>query len=169
MHIAIDTSTLDAFQKLWSRAPQITEAEMRASLVEANFLVLGELQQQLPKGAGATRGGAGLANSLFAVEEPLQGGFIGIVATNLAYAEPVEVGTRPHMPPVTPIVDWVTAKLGLSGKGAISAAWAIAMSIAKKGTRGRGTWKRVAEQVAPEVQRKFLEAINRILDRLGSP
>jgi hypothetical protein len=32
---------------------------------------------------------------------------IGVVGSPLAYALPVEIGTRPHFPPVAAILDWV--------------------------------------------------------------
>lgn len=54
-----------------------------------------------------------------------------------AYTEQLAKGRAPgKRPPIDPIEKWVEQKLGLSGKQANSAAWAIATSMAKKGT----TW-----------------------------
>lgn len=54
-----------------------------------------------------------------------------------AYTEQLVNGRAPgKRPPVNPIEKWVEAKLGLSGKQATSAAFAISNKIAKEGT----TW-----------------------------
>jgi hypothetical protein len=62
---------------------------------------------------------------------------MGSAATTLLYGMPVELGrSAGKMPPVDAIKLWVVRKLGISGKEADKAAWAIAYSIGKKGTEG---------------------------------
>ena len=52
------------------------------------------------------------------------------------YAEVIEFGSEPHMPPVKPIERWVRLKLGITNEQeARSIAWAIAKGIEKEGTR----------------------------------
>ena len=53
-----------------------------------------------------------------------------IVGTNVHYAPYVEFGTRPHMPPVEPLVEWAHLKLHDDKVG-----YAIAKAIAKRGTK----------------------------------
>jgi hypothetical protein len=56
-----------------------------------------------------------------------------------AYTEQLVKGRGPgKRPPIAPIEKWVEAKLGLSGRQATSAAFAISASMAEKGT----TWFR---------------------------
>jgi len=51
------------------------------------------------------------------------------------YTEYLKNGRKPgKMPPIAAIEKWVQVKLGLRGKQAISAAFAIAKKIAKEGT-----------------------------------
>lgn len=61
----------------------------------------------------------------------------GVVGTPSPYAEPVELGTRPHAPPIAPLIRWAEVKLGKSGKEAVAAAWAVRGAIKKRGTRGQ--------------------------------
>jgi hypothetical protein len=51
------------------------------------------------------------------------------------YAAPVEFGSRPHFPPVGALLLWVQKKMGAKNeKEALSIAFAIAKTIAKRGT-----------------------------------
>ncbi len=55
---------------------------------------------------------------------------------NAPYAEAIEYGTDPHMPPVAPIERWVRKKLLIQNpKEARSIAWAVAKAIKKQGTQ----------------------------------
>lgn len=77
---------------------------------------------------------------------------IGVAPTLGAdvYAAPVETGTRPHMPPASALVPWVQKKLGIEDeKQALSMAFAIAKTIAKRGTSGHFMFERGLESLEP--------------------
>jgi hypothetical protein len=62
---------------------------------------------------------------------------IGVHPPADVYAAPVETGTRPHFPPPSALLLWVQKKLGIEDeKKALSVAFAIAKTIAKRGTQG---------------------------------
>src|SRR5699024_10923295 len=51
------------------------------------------------------------------------------------YTEYLVNGRRPgKIPPIAPILNWVQAKFGISGQEAMSRAYAVAYTIAEKGT-----------------------------------
>lgn len=50
----------------------------------------------------------------------------------------MEYGTRPHMPPVEPLVVWATRKFQVDEKEARAIAWAVAVKISKVGIEPRG-------------------------------
>jgi hypothetical protein len=169
MEIRVDARQVKGLAELWREAPQIVGAEVLAATRTADLLIQGELQQRLPRGAGGLSGGAGLVGSVFVEESAAGDRVIGLVASALPYAEYVEIGTRPHMPPVAPIEDWVAAKLGINDEAARRAvAFAIARKIAVRGTSPDGTWQSVAERSEPMVERLMAEAVDRALDRLGA-
>jgi hypothetical protein len=170
MRLRIDSSEVKGLGALWAHAPEIMGEEMHRAVAECDQLLAGELKQQLPKGAGGLSGGAGLVGSVFTEEEVLANNVIGMVASPLPYAEYVEIGTRPHFPPLQPLEDWVQAKLGITDESERrSVAFLIARKISVKGTQGDGTWGRVAEAQTPEVLRKLADGVDRVLDRLGAP
>lgn len=136
-------------------------AELELGALEGALLIQGELMQSLPRGAGGIGGGAGLAGSIsFDVERTAEGARAE-VGSPLPYALHVEYGTKPHRPPVRPIQDWVEVKLGISGKAAEGAAWAIAAAIGKRGTRAQPVWEPVHARVQPQLQRLIDAAVAR--------
>lgn len=170
MKFTIDASEIKGLQALWAHAPQIVGEEMYAVVVEADQFLKGELQQQLPRGAGGIAGGAGLAGSIFTEEQRLSEQVIGAVASPLAYAEYVEVGTRPHMPPIQPIQDWVQAKLNITDESeSRSVAFLIARKISRVGTKPDGTWQRIYDASQVSIEARFARGVDHVLDRLGAP
>lgn len=102
-------------------------------------------------------GDAGLRGSIFG-EVREEGGVLdlmGVVSSPLEYAEAVELGTAPHMPPVAPLVRWSEVVLGLSGPAAVSAAWAVAKNIARRGTTGKFMFARGLAASTPTLQEIF--------------
>jgi hypothetical protein len=67
----------------------------------------------------------------------------------------IEYGTRPHMPPIAPLVVWATRKFGVEENEARAIAWAVAKKIAVAGTEPRFVFakamKRLAEIVPGEI------------------
>lgn len=116
---------------------------------EAALLVQREVVERTPRGATAA-----LANSIQARDpEILPEGVIAAVGTSLSYAEPVELGTRPHMPPVEPIQLWVQAKLGISDpEEAERVAYLIAWKIKARGTEGAFMFEKGLEATEEQVR-----------------
>ncbi len=170
MDLRVDTSQLKGVESLWKQFPEVMNASLLPVVTEIDLLLQGELQQQLPRGAGGISGGAGLVGSLFTNEEVLSNNVIGMVASPLAYAEYVELGTKPHFPPIEPLQDWVTAKLGITDESeARSIAFLIARKISRVGTKADGTWGRVSEEQQPDIVRRLAQGVDRALDALGAP
>jgi hypothetical protein len=68
------------------------------------------------------------------------------------YAAPVETGARPHMPPASALVPWVIRKLGADDETtAVSIAFAIAKTIARRGTQGHEMFDRAQPELEPMV------------------
>ena len=170
IQIGIDTSEIRGLAALWKHAPQIVGEELYKAVLQADLLLAGDLKQQLPRGAGGLSGGAGLAGSVFTDEQLLSDNVIGMVGSPLPYAEYVELGTKPHFPPIAPIEDWVQAKLNITDEDEKrDVAFLIARKISRVGTKADGTWARVVEADKPEVMRIIAEGVERVLDRLGAP
>lgn len=169
MQLRIDASQVQGLQALWAKFPEIMREELLPAVRDIDLELLRALKEQLPKGAGGLSGGGGLVGSIFTEEQQLADNVIGMVATALPYAEYVELGTKPHFPPLQPLQDWAMAKLGVSEEEAPSVAFLIARKIARVGTKADGTWQRVAESQKDRAIEHFEDAVDRVLDRLGAP
>lgn len=165
MDITVDTSQMMELADVWQRAPKLTRKEFKRAATEIDLLVQGELQQELPRGAGGLHG-AGLAGSVARKEHVLSNRVVGMVFTSEPYATYVELGTRPHKPPIQPLKDWVEAVIGLRGEDAEEVAEAISWKIARHGTEGTHTWAKTYRRLVPAMQRKVGEALARIRHKL---
>lgn len=103
-----------------------------AAVWQACLLYEREVKERTPKGATHA-----LIGSIAAQPPVVSGGSVeGHVGSALPYAECVELGTKPHFPPVAPIADWARAKLGLTEDEARRVAFMIARKISQHGTKG---------------------------------
>lgn len=151
---------LDELVALWQTAPQLTEREMYRGMQESTLLAEHNIKEQTPVGAG---GAAGLVGSIAgSAPQKVANGLVGFVGTSLNYAVPVELGTKPHFPPLLPIQEWVEAVLGITGQRARSVAFLIARKISRKGTKGQFMFKKGTENSEDQLQDIFDKTVLRI-------
>lgn len=127
----VDMTALNAARQHLASLPDVLDRALSLGILEASLLLQRETAERTPSAAGALR------NSIIAAMPERRGGAVlGVVGSPLAYAEPVELGTKPHMPPLQPIIDWVNLRLGLKNAEATKAAEAIRWKIYRHGTKG---------------------------------
>ncbi len=152
--------------RLFHQAPALVSEEMTRAVWESSLLLERETKENTPVGIG---GGGGLRGSISARQpRPSSEGIIGKIGTPLNYAVAVELGSRPHMPPVQPLIDWARHKLGLGGGEAKRAGFAIARKISRKGTPAAKMFEQAFEQQDSAVQRIFERALHRIQAHMGT-
>lgn len=169
-HITLDTSVMREYAKYLKQAPQIVMEEMAASLNEAMFLLEREIKELIPVGAhGLLRGS--VTHKLIALARGQS--VSGKVFSPLNYAVPVELGTKPHFPPLAPLRDWVEKKLGVSKSQSRSVAFLVARKIAGKsptgkpgGTKPQKPFETGFRDNADQVNAIFGRGLARIRDRL---
>ena len=147
----------------WGQAPAMVQEKLEAFMHAATIYVESEIRERTP-----TSGHGTLRQSWTSEVTSLSDNVIGVVGTPLSYAIPVELGTKPHFPPVDAIEDWVQVKFGLSGPEARSVAFAVARKIAKKGTKGAFMVKNAFEASKPELERQAQLAIAAIAEQLAA-
>jgi len=125
------TVSLKELDELVKKYPEAAKKATVGRLTEALLMLEAEIQEETPVGAGPIH----LRDTIFHKIE-LGETLWGFVGTPAQYGLPVEMGTKPHFPPVAPIQHWVEKILGLEGKEAKSVAYLIARKISKKGTYG---------------------------------
>lgn len=157
---ARDVQTLRA---AFLRVPEVAARELHAFMVRTTAHLQAEVQERTPTTHGTLRA------SIFGEVRAFDGGFgvEGLIGTSLAYAPAVEHGTKPHHPPIEPLVDWARQKLALSGTEARRAAHAIAWKIARKGTEGAFMFRDTFNANRAQVLDEFGRMANRLAAGLG--
>lgn len=137
IELFVNARDLQALDAAYARAPAVVERTVARRMAGVVLDLQSDVQDNTPTAFGTLRASIGTD-----IEMKPGLGVTGIVGTSLAHAVPVELGTRPHMPPVAPIKLWAEKKLGLTGKEAEKAAKAIAWKIFHRGTLGVGMFHR---------------------------
>lgn len=89
-------------------------------------------------------------------------GLSGIVWSKEKYGLFVELGTRPHFPPVEALKPWARLKLGNE-----NLAWAVAKKIAKRGTKAKPFFQPAVNESLPTIRTNFGELANQLIKIMG--
>ena len=154
----------------WPAVARKYPEAMRLVAVEALRVIVmrleGRVMENKPAGVG---GDAGLRGSINGqVRVPFGDVLEGAVGSPLAYAAPVEYGTKPHFPPVAPLELWCRRVLGLDAQEARSVAFAIAIKISKKGTEGAHMFEKTMKELAPWIESELRDIPAKVGRRVGA-
>ena len=160
--IHIDFDRLQMLERSLDSHPQVVREELERAVVESDELVLREVQDAWPHASGVSR------ESMFA-RELVDGLRVeGFVGSSLDYVQPVDLGTKPHFPPIEPLVDWVKIRFAVSSEQqAEHIARAIAWKIFHRGTEGAHVFPQVLARLEPQLGEIFEHAEERIANRIG--
>lgn len=161
MMVSLDIQGWQELDAAFRRAPDIVREELRAAVTEADQLLEREVKDLTPTASGISRA------SIFSREQILPDGGIGVVGTSQPHVAYVELGTRPHFPPVEALEDWVRTKLAVPEKRVHGVAYLIARKIAARGTLGVGMFHRTWARQQGAVARRFALARDRIVLRMA--
>lgn len=160
--IELDVSQAKRIAKAFQLAPEIAKQELDAGLTEALLLLEREVKDATATGAtGLLRGS--ITHQLLGERQSV----LGKVFSPLSYALPVELGTRPHFPPLEALTDWVHAKFDLPRAQAKNVAFLVARKIAKKGTEGHHMFRDTLNDNAAQVMKILDAAVERMFVRIG--
>lgn len=161
MQMRLTPFGLDALQRGFAQAPALAQRELMTTMRDAVALLASEAKGTFPKHSGLTRNS--IEGDAFAT--PL--GVLGVVASPSPVATFVDLGTRPHHPPVEPLVQWVADMLGKTGPDGERIARAIAWKIGKRGTPARHLYRAALDKHWTAITRMFEAAAGRIAAGLG--
>lgn len=159
--IHIDASGLAALQRGFARAPEFTRERLLDAMTEATLYLEREVKDAFPAVSGLTR--ASITRDAFSTPA----GVLGVVGSASPAVAAVELGTRPHMPPVAAILLWVQDKFGLAGEDAERMAWGVARKIKAHGTKGQGHFQRTLAAGTGTLTSIFQGAVQDIAQHLA--
>lgn len=131
----------------------VVSDQFKRAMTETLALLEREAKERTPEGVSGARGG--LRATIHGKQSKSVFGLKGQVLHQSVYGDVIELGRKPgKAPPVKFLLSWVEVKLGLKGRQAVSAAYAISRSISKRGFSKRGN-------VGPKGARMFEKALDR--------
>ncbi|QIL81817.1 hypothetical protein G7047_19265 [Diaphorobacter sp. HDW4A] len=166
MNLSISLGDLSGIQRGLRDAPAFTREVLEAAMTEATQLVEREVIENIPRAStGLT------AKSITRDVMSTPAGVLGVVGSSQPSALFLELGTRPHMPPIDALVPWVRAVLGIRDpKEAKSVAFLVGRKIAREGTKPQRPFERAVTSTETQVIAMFEDAAQRIVRHLaGGP
>lgn len=122
---------LAGLRALVQKYPEASRKAQVSRLTEALVLLEHEIQKATPVGAGPIHARDTIFHQV-QMGEPMR----GLVSTPAVYGLPLELGTKPHFPPIAPLQHWVERVLGVDEKHSKGVAFLVARAISRRGTEG---------------------------------
>lgn len=162
MNLSITARGLASIQAGLKAAPMQTVRLLLAAMKQATLLVEREVKEGMPRGAtGLT------AASVSSDAYSTPAGVLGVVGSSQKTAVFVELGTKPHMPPVQALIPWVQAVLGVSADRAPGVAFLIARKIAIHGTEAKKPFENALIATQSQVIAMFEVAADQVAQMLA--
>ena len=159
---AIYVEGLDELLRKMDRLPAEVQRECFKAMQTASLDIIADAKSNLRVNGSVVTGNLRASGKVQKVDDKtLDVGFFSSDVENKGYARYVEYGRKPgKMPPPDILEAWAYKKFRLSHKDARSAAWALARSIAKKGTKARpyfepaveSGWRKMIDKIAKIVK-----------------
>ena len=158
---AIYVEGLDELLRKMDSLPAEVQRECFKAMQSASLDIIADAKGNLRANGSVVTGNLRASGKVQKVDEKtLDVGFFSSDVENKGYARYVEYGRKPgKMPPPDILEAWAYKKFRLSHKDARSAAWALARSIAKKGTKARPYFEPAVESG----WRKMIDKISKIV------
>ena len=167
MRVLFSVDNAAAISQAFFEAPAMVLEELETTMLSVTAYVMGQAQERTPTSEGTLR------NAFIARVTTSQylDAVFGEVTNPLPYALPVELGTKPHYPPIAPLEDWVTRHLDFAdhfGGDIYAAAKAIQRKIGRQGTPGYGMLHFALRDGRSTIEAEFAECTGRIQRRLAA-
>lgn len=151
--LEVDAEDLRQVGEDLGKMGRAVQAEIPLKMRKATLILEREAKKQAPVNLGALR------SSIGSEIEGLGLNTIGRVGSAKSYAPFVELGTRPHWPPLRPIIYWVARKFRATGLRLRRIARGVQRGIAARGTRARLFLQGAFEEKRKEVVAVFTDWI----------
>lgn len=125
-------------------------SRMEVPMRQATALVTASAKRYAPVDTGLLRGSITPSVSVGATE------IKGVVGSNVKYAPFMELGTRPHWPPISALETWAR-RHGM-------VAFLVARAIARRGLKARKFLQRAFDENRGRIVQIFKDEVNRIID-----
>jgi len=149
----------DAIKSLRQVGRELSGAPMEQAMRECTLLVLRDARKNVTVNTGQLRA------SIMADVRAGDNVVTGVVGSNVVHAPCIELGTRPHWPPIEPILRWVHLKLRPGRKQEKAVAFLVARKIAREGTAPRPYLQPAFDANQDAIEDKIGKVVSEIVAR----
>lgn len=144
--------------------------EATEGLKKAGMQIVADAQTNLRQNGNNTTGRLSNSGNVITLKDgSVEAGFMQVPQGAQAnYAEYLEAGTKPHKVSGKWFNVWASKKFGLhpaDGRAAVSAGWAVAKSIAKKGTKAHPYFAPAVKKNEKKVIECLQNALNKAIQK----
>lgn len=150
MQVSIEINGLDRLRELAAKYPQISAPHFNQAIARSLVRVRGAAIQEAP---------VGVNHALGLGWKEVSSPFEGRLVSTTPYASDVELGTLPHYVSAQALMPWA-AKKGLNP-------YAVAKSIAKKGTKANPFLDRAVASQEGGINEEFEAALEKVVTDLS--
>lgn len=162
MQVSLNLDSAMVIGRAWATHPNLVTDELETAMLGSLLYLEGQTAERTPTNLGTLR------RSYISRVSTFIDAVFGEMSSPVTYAMPIEMGTRPHFPPLEPLINWVEAKLGLVGDEAEGAARGIQRKIGRFGTPGYGMARYALIDGQATIRAEFDDAAERITMRLAA-
>lgn len=162
--MTVQIKGLEEAVKTFQNADKIIQREFTRAMDASTKALEGNARKLAPVGVSGE-----MRASITSEVRPIGTAHVeGRVGSPLPYALYVEEGTKPHYPPLAPLMLWVQRKFGVSDERQIFiTARAIQRKIGTVGTPARKFFEAAFETTEPRINAYFDIALSKIVERLA--
>lgn len=168
MQVLFSVENAEAITRAFFQAPEMVLEELETTMLTVTEYLVGQTQERTPADQGILKQAF---ISTVHVSPGLDTVF-GTVSNPLPYALPVELGTKPHYPPIAPLEAWAERHVEFVdeefGGDVFAAALAIQRKIGRYGTPGYGMAHFALRDGESTINAEFAECAVRIQRRLAA-
>ncbi len=160
--MTLSAQALQTLERGLREAPQLLHEVLLPVMTQVTKSLEGNVADAMPTGvSGNTR--RSITSDAFSTPA----GVLGVVGSNQPAALFVELGTKPHMPPVKALIPWVQAVLGVEPKRAPGVAFLVARKIARVGTKAQRPFANTLAAQQGQIVRAFEDAAAELAQRMA--
>lgn len=166
--LASVNTNLSTLVNNFAQIDEVAQEHLFAASTESALKLEHDVRELTPTGAN---GFLGSSIASFA-PQMLPDGVVTLMGTSLNYAPAVELGTKPHMPPIEALEDWVLKVINPAPEEGVDVvhkiATLIALKIKKHGTEGQFMFKQGFAQNEQWIKDNFTQAIANVMVRMAN-
>ena len=166
--IEVEPLNFDALANKFGNSRELMLASLNSTLRKTGKLLVPQIKAETPRGATNKLANSTVFQVLGRAEDMRMEIRQSAFSTDgFPYGKAVRTGTKPHFPPIDPLIPWVMKKLGVAGSEAHQVAFLVARKISKVGTKAQPYHITVFNRNSSKLKEMLGDAVGQVMVKLA--